>query len=69
MKYTMKKDLLALLSEQWVTPQDALYLCGCMSLAQRVSEWRRKGYEFAQETRKVGRSKFAAYMLTKAPKV
>lgn len=65
----MKADLLALLSEQWVTPRDALYHCGCMSLAQRVSEWRRKGYEFAQETRQEGKSRFAAYMLTKAPKV
>ena len=69
MRDTMKQDLLALLSKQWVTPHDALLRCGCMSLAQRVSEWRRKGYEFAQEARKEGRSTFAAYKLTKAPKV
>ena len=69
MKTPMKDDLLTLLSEQWVTAHDALRFCGCMSLAQRVSEWRRKGYEFGQETRKKGRSTFAAYKLTKAPKV
>lgn len=40
---TMKRDLLSRLARQWVSPMDALHLCGCMSLAQRVSEWRRDG--------------------------
>lgn len=69
MKTTKKAALLALLRRQYVTPLIALREVGILSLAQRVSEWRRKGYEFAQETRQEGKSRFAAYMLTKAPKV
>ena len=40
---TMKRDLLALLSRKWVSPLVALRECGCLSLAQRVSEWKRDG--------------------------
>lgn len=40
MKAIMKPKLLALLRRQWTTPMDALRHCQCMSLAQRVSEWR-----------------------------
>lgn len=39
----MKRDLLALLARKWVSPLEALRDCGCFSLAQRVSEWRRDG--------------------------
>ena len=39
----MKRDLLALLSRKWVSPLEALRECGCLSLAQRVSEWKRDG--------------------------
>jgi len=40
---TMATRLLQLLGHQWLTPIDALQSCGCMSLAQRVSEFRREG--------------------------
>jgi hypothetical protein len=65
---TQKSDLLALLGREWVTPQSALLAVGCMSLAQRVSEWRRLGYEFNQRVMVSGRSRFAAYRLAKKPK-
>lgn len=65
---TMKADLLRLLGKRWVTPQVALTV-GCMSLAQRVSEWRRAGYEFEQRRMNDGLRRFAAYRLLKAPDV
>lgn len=40
---TMHEKLLKLLKHRWITPLDALQLAGCLSLAQRVSEWRRDG--------------------------
>lgn len=42
---TMATRLLHLLGHQWLTPLDALQTCGCMSLAQRVSEFRREGID------------------------
>ena len=39
----MKSDLLTLLKRRWVSPMMALQMLGCMSLAQRVSEWRASG--------------------------
>ena len=66
---TQKAALLTLLGLEWVTPQRALSAIGCMSLAQRVSEWRRDGYEFHQRVVVAGRSRFAAYKLARKPKV
>lgn len=64
-----KADLLSLLERQWVTPLIALQKVGVLSLAQRVSEWRRAGYEFAQrEVHTETGSRVAAYRLSKAPK-
>jgi hypothetical protein len=37
---TMKQDLMKRLLKGWCTPLEALIDCECMSLAQRVSEWR-----------------------------
>ena len=37
---TMKQDLMKRLLEGWTSPLDALMCCDCLSLAQRVSEWR-----------------------------
>lgn len=66
---TKKTALLSLLGRQWVTPLDALQKVGVLSLAQRVSEWRRKGYEFHQrEVHTSSGSRVAAYRLAKAPK-
>lgn len=39
----MQQRLLKLLAHRWITPLDALRLANCLSLAQRVSEWRREG--------------------------
>lgn len=44
MNETKKARLLNLLKTQWTTPLEALEACGILSLAQRVSEWRRAGY-------------------------
>lgn len=43
MKTTMHDKLLRLLRRKWTSPLDALREAGCLSLAQRVSEWRRAG--------------------------
>lgn len=45
---TQKDRLLALLRKRYVTPLDALRECGCMSLAQRVSEWIADGLNIAK---------------------
>ena len=65
---TMKSTLLAELGRRWLTPRDALLSCGCMSLAQRISEWRRAGYEFHQRVVHVNdRTRVAAYRLKSKP--
>jgi hypothetical protein len=38
---TMKQDLMARLLEGWTSPLDALMCCDCLSLSQRVGEFRR----------------------------
>lgn len=43
MKQTKSSRLMSLLARRWLTPLDALRLCGVLSLAQRVSEWRADG--------------------------
>ena len=40
---TKQDRLLTLLKREWVGPLDALERCGILSLAQRVSNWRRDG--------------------------
>jgi hypothetical protein len=42
-KDTMEARLLKLLRRKWVTPLDALREVQCLSLAQRVSQWRAAG--------------------------
>lgn len=65
---TMKARLLAELGRRWMTPQEALVKAGCMSLAQRISEWRANGYEFHQRVVQVGpRTRVAAYKLARKP--
>ena len=66
---TKKTALLSLLGRKWVTPLIALQEVGVLSLAQRVSEWRRAGYKFDQrEVHTPSGSRVAAYRLAKAPK-
>ena len=65
---SMKARLLAELGKRWLTPQTALINAGCMSLAQRISEWRADGYEFHQRVVQVGpRTRVAAYKLARKP--
>ena len=40
---TMEDRLMKLLRRKWVSPLDALREVQCLSLAQRVSEWRAAG--------------------------
>ena len=69
MKCTKKAALLRLLGCQYVTPLIALQHVGILSLSQRISEWRRKGYEFHQRVVTFDGSRVAAYRLRKAPKL
>jgi hypothetical protein len=40
---TMRNDLHNVLKRRWLTPLDALRMCGCLSLSQRCGEFRRAG--------------------------
>jgi hypothetical protein len=40
---TMQDRLIELLKKEWVSPLDALQKAQCFSLAQRCSEFRRRG--------------------------
>ena len=65
---TKKARLLAGLKKGWITPQMALRDFGIMTLAQRVSEWRRQGYVIVDEWRSVpSGSRFKAYRCVKSP--
>lgn len=46
---TMEERLLRLVKQQWVSPLQALEKVGCLSLAQRVSEWRAAGMKIADK--------------------
>lgn len=68
MTTTKKTRLLALLRKGWVTPASAYRDAGILSLAQRVSEWRARGYVIRDEWRSVpSGSRFKAYRLVKSP--
>lgn len=41
---TKKQHLLNMLSQRWMTPHDALRICGLFSLSQRCGELRREGH-------------------------
>ena len=40
---TMRDTLHSTLKRRWLTPLDALHMCGCLSLSQRCGELRRAG--------------------------
>lgn len=46
---TMESRLLKLLRRKWISPLEALQEANCLSLAQRVSEWRREGIAIADK--------------------
>ena len=54
---TMEKRLLAQLRRKWTSPLDALREVGCLSLAQRVSEWRRDGLDISDKWVTLGNGK------------
>jgi len=64
---TKTAALIRLLRRQWVTPIDALNHCKLMSLAQRVSELRARGYVIADRWIDMPGSRFKAYRLVRAP--
>jgi hypothetical protein len=46
---TMEQRLLKLLRRKWVSPLVALKEAHCLSLAQRVSQWRAAGISIADQ--------------------
>ena len=42
---TMRDTLHSTLKRRWLTPLDALHMCGCLSLSQRCGELRRAGVQ------------------------
>ena len=68
MTNTKTAALLAELGRRWLTPLEAAHSVGILSLAQRISNWRAKGYEFCQRTVVMPSGpRVAAYRLTKKP--
>ena len=68
MTNTKTAALLAELGRRWLTPLEAAQSVGILSLAQRISGLRAKGYEFHQRTvTTAGGSRVAAYRLKKKP--
>jgi hypothetical protein len=66
MTRTKTQALFDLLSNQWVTPLDALRVCRVMTLAQRVSEWRAEGHVIADKwVKSASGSRYKAYRLVK----
>lgn len=60
---TMESRLLALLRCKWVSPLEALREVGCLSLAQRVSEWRAAGMEIKDRWIEANGKRFKSYRI------
>jgi hypothetical protein len=60
---SMESRLLRLLRRKWVSPLEALRDVGCMSLAQRVSEWRREGMHITDRWVEANGKRFKSYRL------
>ena len=59
---------ITIMRRRWLTTLDAINACGLSSLSQRVSNLRRKGYEFDQRVVVTSTgSRIAAYKLRKVP--
>lgn len=54
---TMESRLLKLLRRKWVSPLDALREVQCLSLAQRVSQWRAAGIAISDKWVELGGGK------------
>lgn len=60
---TMESRLFRLLARKWVSPLTALKEAGCLSLAQRVSNWRAAGIRIQDEWVTEGNKRFKRYRL------
>lgn len=62
---TQHESILKQLKRRWMTPLDALRLCGTMKLASRVSELRRDGVVILDRWVEVNGKRFKAYRITR----
>lgn len=62
---TQHESILKQLKRRWMTPLDALKLCGTMKLASRVSELRRDGVVILDRWVEVNGKRFKAYRITR----
>jgi len=62
---TQHESILKQLKRRWMTPLDALKLCGTMKLASRVSELRRDGVVILDRWVEVNGKRFKAYRVLK----
>lgn len=61
-----KQRTFAMLSKRWLTALQSAQDGGCLSLAQRVSEWRRQGHVIADKwVTTGGGARIKAYRLIK----
>lgn len=63
---TKKAHLFRTLRTRWLTPLEAVAVCGIFSLSQRVSEWRAQGHCIVDRWVKLpSGSRVKSYRLTK----
>lgn len=68
MKHQKTQDAIRIMRRRWLTTLDAINAVGLSSLSQRISNLRRKGYEFNQRVVVTASgSRVAAYKLRKEP--
>ena len=63
---TQQKSIVKRLRKGWCTGLQALYDCGTLKLATRVSELRRDGYVIVDKWVEQGGKKFKTYKIVKA---
>lgn len=62
---TQHESIIKELRKAWITPLDALRLCGTMKLASRVSELRRDGVPILDRWVEVNGKRFKAYRIAR----
>ena len=63
---TQQKSIVKRLRKGWCTGLQALYDCGTLKLATRVSELRRDGYVIVDKWVEAGGKRFKSYRIVKA---
>ena len=69
-KETQNKKIIAYLEDgNAITPIEAMTLFGCMRLAARISDLKRRGYIISKTMKTNGDSRYAEYKLEEPPRL